>query len=138
MPHAIVEYSANLRDAADIPGLLQVIAARLRDSGGVFPLGGIRVRAYAAEDYVIADGTAPDDAFIHVTVKIGAGRPDDFKRRFFGALFEAIKAHCAPLSARRGLALSLYVEEADEAGSFKHNTIHHRFAAKPAAPAGTG
>lgn len=131
MPHTIVEYTDNLGPEADIPGLLGKIAAKLRDSGGVFPVGGIRVRAYPVHDYVIADG-ADDYAFVHVVVKIGAGRPDEFKRRFFGVLFDIVKAHFADLFERRYLALSLYVEEAGEAGSFKHNNIHKKFQGGPA------
>ncbi len=45
MAHAIVEYTDNLGSEADIPGLLAKIAAKMRDSGGVFPIGGIRIRA---------------------------------------------------------------------------------------------
>lgn len=126
MAHAIVEWTANLEGSADISGLLELIAAAMRDSGGVFPWGGIRVRAIKLTDYVIADGK-DDDAFVNITVKMGAGRPADFKTRFFGDLFEQVKAHFAELYAQRYLALSLYVEEADEAGSFKHNNIHTRF-----------
>ena len=51
----------------------------------------------------------------------------DFKHRFFTRLFDAVKAHFEPLFASRYLALSMYVEEADEAGSFKPNNIHARF-----------
>ena len=126
MAHAIVEWTANLTDEADIRGLLELIAATMRDSGGVFPWGGIRVRGIRLDDYVVADGKA-DDAFVNITVKMGAGRSAEFKREFFGRLFEAVKAHFAELFERRYLALSLYVEEADEAGSFKHNNIHQRF-----------
>lgn len=126
MAHAIVEWTANLADEADIRGLLELIAATMRDSGGVFPWGGIRVRGIRLDDYVVADGKA-DDAFVNITVKMGAGRSAEFKREFFGRLFEAVKAHFAELFERRYLALSLYVEEADEAGSFKHNNIHKRF-----------
>lgn len=126
MAHAIVEWTANLADEADIRGLLELIAATMRASGGVFPWGGIRVRGIRLDDYVVADGKA-DDAFVNITVKMGAGRSAEFKREFFGRLFEAVKAHFAELFERRYLALSLYVEEADEAGSFKHNNIHQRF-----------
>ena len=126
MAHAIVEWTSNLEGEADIRGLLELIAAAMRNSGGVFPWGGIRVRAIRLDDYVIADGKA-DDAFVNVTVKMGAGRSAEFKQAFFTDLFEQIKAHFAELYARRYLALSLYVEEADEAGSFKHNNIHKRF-----------
>lgn len=128
MPHMIVEYSDNLAEAGDIPALLQKIAAKLCDSGGVFPIGGVRVRAYRASEYVIADGL-DDYAFFHAVAKIGAGRPDDFKKRFFGEVFDIIKAHFAELMEARYVALSMYVEEADEAGSFKHNNIHRKFKA---------
>ena len=126
MAHAVVEWTANLEKEADIHGLLELIAAAMRDSGGVFPWGGIRVRAIRLDDYVIADGKE-DDAFVNITVKMGAGRSAEFKQQFFGALFEKVKAHFAEVYARRYLALSLYVEEAEEAGSFKHNNIHRRF-----------
>jgi 5-carboxymethyl-2-hydroxymuconate isomerase len=101
----------------------------MREAGGVFPMGGIRVRGVRLTDYVIADDSG-QDAFINVTVKMGAGRTAEFKQAFFSALFEAIKIHLADLFDRRFLALSLYVEEADEAGSFKHNNIHLRFKTK--------
>ncbi len=126
MAHAVVEWTSNLEGDADIRGLLELIAAAMRNSGGVFPWGGIRVRAIRLDDYVIADGKA-DDAFVNVTVKMGAGRSAEFKKAFFTDLFEQIKTHFAELYARRYLALSLYVEEADETGSFKHNNIHTRF-----------
>lgn len=126
MAHAIVEWTDNLEGQADIRGLLALIAAAMRDADGVFPWGGIRVRAIRLTDYVVADDTE-DDAFVNITVKMGAGRPAEFKQRFFSALFEAVKAHLAPVYDRRYLAISMYVEEADEAGSFKHNNIHARF-----------
>ena len=128
MPHCVVEYTDNLGDQADIPGLLKKVAAKLCDSGGVFPKGGVRVRALRLSEYVVADGLA-DDAFVNLTIKIGPGRPDDFKKAFFGDLFAIVEEHFATLYAQRYLALSLYVEEADEAGSFKRNNIHQRFKA---------
>ena len=126
MAHATVEWTSNLDGDADIRGLLELIAAAMRNSGSVFPWGGIRVRAIRLDDYVIADGKA-NDAFVNVTVKMAAGRSAEFKKVFFSDLFEQIKAHFAELYARRSLALSLYVEETDEANSFKHNNIHKRF-----------
>jgi 5-carboxymethyl-2-hydroxymuconate isomerase len=126
MPHAVVEWTDNLEGQADIRGLLELIAAELRDSGGAFPVGGIRVRGVRLSDYVIADGAA-DDAFINITIKIGAGRPAEFKRAFFSAMFDKIKLKLEDLQSRRYLALSLYVEEFEEAGGYKHNNIHDRF-----------
>ena len=125
MPHITVEWTDNLADAVDITALMTLIADNFRNSDGMFPLGGIRVRGIRLSDYVIADG-APDNAFIHITAKIGAGRSADALQSFFSRLFDAVVALLGDLFDRRGLALSLYVEEADEAGSFKRNSIHHR------------
>lgn len=125
MPHITVEWTDNLADAVDITALMTLIADNFRNSDGMFPLGGIRVRGIRLIDYVIADG-APDNAFIHITAKIGAGRSADTLQSFFSRLFDAVVALLGDLFDRRGLALSLYVEEADEAGSFKRNSIHHR------------
>mgnify|MGYP001148719776 CR=1 FL=1 len=130
MAHAIVEWTDNLAGETDIRALLELIAAAMRDADGVFPWGGIRVRAIRLSDYVIADGKE-DDAFVNITVKMGAGRPAEFKQAFFTRLFDQVKAHFADLFERRYLALSLYLEEADEAGSFKHNNIHRRFRSAP-------
>ncbi len=128
MAHATVEWTDNLLlNGFEIKPLLDLIAASMRDSEGVFPWGGIRVRGVRLQDYVIADGHG-DDAFVNVTVKMGAGRAPEFKRRFFQALFDQVTAYLAPIYAQRGLAISLYVEEADEQGSFKKNNIHLRFA----------
>ena len=129
MPHVIVEYTDNLGPEAEIAGLLRKIAAKMADSGGEFPLGGIRVRAVRLSEYVIADGK-DDYAFVNATVKIGAGRSTAFKQTFFGEMFDIVTQHFAELSARRYLALTLYVEEADEAASFRRNNIHLKFRSK--------
>jgi 5-carboxymethyl-2-hydroxymuconate isomerase len=126
MAHAVVEWTANLEGQVNIRELLELVAAEMRDSGGVFPWGGIRVRAIRLDDYVIADGKA-DDAFINITIIMGAGRSAEFKKEFFTRLFDRVKALLAPVFDARFLALSMYVEEADEAGSYKHNNIHARF-----------
>lgn len=126
MPHITVEYTANLRADADIPGLLARINGVLIAQGGMFPVGGIRSRAIELADFRVADGAA-DDAFVHVTVKIGAGRDQVAKKRAFDALFEAIKDHFAGVYAKRYLALSMEIAEFSEAGTYKHNNIHARF-----------
>lgn len=125
MPHVTVEYTANLKPDADIPGLLLKINSTLIAQEGVFPVGGIRSRAIELIDYRVADGSE-DDAFVHVTVKIGAGREEAVKKRAFDALFEAIKGHFGDLYATRYLALSMEIAEFSEAGTYKHNNIHAR------------
>lgn len=126
MPHVIVEYTANLNPGADMPALLRKINAVLIGQGDVFPTGGIRSRAIELTDYRIADGKA-DDAFVHVTLKIGAGREAATKKRACDALFDTVKAHFADQFDRRYLALSMELYEFDEGATYKHNNIHKRF-----------
>jgi len=123
MPHFIVEYTDNLAAAGDIPGLLRKANAVLMAQGGVFPTGAIRSRAIALTEYCVADG-AHDDAFVHATLKIGAGRPPAIREKACEALFAMMKDHFADLYARRPLALSMELYEFDEAGTWKHNNIH--------------
>ncbi|MCT2401442.1 5-carboxymethyl-2-hydroxymuconate Delta-isomerase [Novosphingobium mangrovi (ex Huang et al. 2023)] len=124
MAHATVEWTDNLEGEFDLKALLSLIAEEMRErSDGVFPVGGIRVRAIRLTDYVIADGKGADDAFINIDVKMGAGRSEAFRKAFFQQMFDAVKAQLGDLFERRPLALSLYVEEAE---GWKHNTIHAR------------
>ena len=49
MPHLIVEYSANVEEKIALDELLDKLHVSAVDSG-MFPLGGIRIRAYPARD----------------------------------------------------------------------------------------
>src|SRR6187200_3421032 len=106
MPHFIVEYTDNLAAEGNIPALLAKANAVLMAQGGVFPTGAIRSRAIRLSEYHIADGTV-DDAFVHATLKIGAGRDPAVKRKTCDELFAMMKEHFAALHAKRSLALSM-------------------------------
>lgn len=122
MPHVTVQWTDNLEGDLEVRALLELIAEDVRTNGeGAFPIGGLRIRAIRLGDYVIADGRDPRAAFINIEVQIAHGRPADFQARYFGALFERVKAFLGDLFERRPLALSLYVQELD---GWKHNTIH--------------
>jgi 5-carboxymethyl-2-hydroxymuconate isomerase len=127
MPHVIVEYTDNLRADARIPALLKTINDTLIAQGGAFPIGGIRSRALELHDYRVADG-AEDDAFVHVTLRIAAGRSDEVKKKACDELFDAVKAHFADVYARRYLALSMELVEFGDGGTYKHNNIHALYA----------
>jgi 5-carboxymethyl-2-hydroxymuconate isomerase len=126
MAHLVLEYTDNLAAEGHLPELLRKANETLIAQGDVFPIGGIRSRAVELEHWCMADGAA-DYAFVHGTLKIGAGRSAEVRRRVGDALFETIKSHFADLYARRYLALSLEVAEFDEAGTWKHNNVHQRF-----------
>jgi 5-carboxymethyl-2-hydroxymuconate isomerase len=126
MAHLIVEYTANLKADAAVPALLEKVNATLIAQKAVFPVAGIRSRAIELTDYRMADGAA-DYAFVHATLKIGAGRSALAKKTTGDAVFAVIKDHFAELFARRYLALSMEIYEFDEAGTYKHNNVHARF-----------
>ena len=127
MPHLIFEYTDNLGAEADIPGLLKKANQVLIAQGGVFPIGGIRSRAICLADYCIADGSHPDDAFVHASLKVGAGRSNAEKKRACDELFAMMTEHFARIFEQRGLALSMEFSEFSEAGTWKKNNIHPRY-----------
>jgi 5-carboxymethyl-2-hydroxymuconate isomerase len=127
MPQFILEYTDNIKADADIPALLKKVNETIiGQEGGIFPPGGTRSRAIELKDYRMADG-AEDYAFVHVTLKIGAGRTEIQKRRVCDDLFEVMKSHFSTLFAKRYLALSMELYEYDERGTYKHNNVHARF-----------
>ncbi|AZU61580.1 5-carboxymethyl-2-hydroxymuconate Delta-isomerase [Neobacillus mesonae] len=126
MPHIIVEYTDNIKNKARIPELLEKINGVLISKSPLFPTGGIRSRAIELHDYRVADGKE-DDAFVHITLKIGAGRSVEDKKAVCDALFEMTKDHFAELFSKRYLALSMELFEFNEAGTYKHNNIHQRY-----------
>lgn len=71
MPHFIAECTENIREQADLPGLFSKVNEALAASG-IFPIGGIRSRAHWLDTWQMADGKH-DYAFVHMTLKIGAG-----------------------------------------------------------------
>jgi 5-carboxymethyl-2-hydroxymuconate isomerase len=122
MPHAIIEYSANLEGQLDFPRFLTA----LRDSAlatGVFPIGGVRVRAYRADHYVIADGR-PDNAFVHIMLRVGHGRDLDTRKRACEAIFATACEQLADLYNRIPLGISLEMQEVDQVLTFKQNNLH--------------
>jgi 5-carboxymethyl-2-hydroxymuconate isomerase len=90
---------------------------------GVFPIGGLRVRAHKAEHYRIAD-KAPENGFVHVTAIIGHGRALDVQQRAGEELFATLSAHLEGLYARSPLAISLNVQEFHPVLNFKKNNLH--------------
>lgn len=126
MPHIIIEYTDNIKAEAKIPLLLEKIHDVIISKSPLFPIGGLRSRAIELQDYRVADGKE-DDAFVHVTLKIGRGRSEEDKRRSCDELFEVIKTHFSELFSKRYLALSMELFEFSEEGTYKHNNIHQRF-----------
>ncbi len=124
MPHFNIEYSANLADKVDMQALVDVVHAAVV-SLGPFPLGGLRVRAFPTETYAIAD-KLPENGFIDMSFRIGAGRSDAEKKRAGEVIFGAVSDHLKTLFDTPHFMLSLEIREIDPELSWKKNSIHTR------------
>lgn len=125
MPHFIAECTDNIREEADLPGLFAKVNEALAATG-IFPLGGIRSRAHWLDTWQMADGRH-DYAFVHMTLKIGAGRSLESREEVGEMLFALIKAHFAELMAARYLALSFELDELHPTLNYKQNNVHALF-----------
>ncbi len=121
MPHIIVEYSANLGQAADIAGLCEALRA-CAAAQEIFPETGVRVRALQCDIYAIADGD-PANGFIDISVRLREGRPLEARQAATAALFAAAEAHLAALLDSAPVMLSLEMRNIDAALSPKRNTV---------------
>jgi 5-carboxymethyl-2-hydroxymuconate isomerase len=128
MPHFHIEYSANLDGRVDMQALCEIVHAAVV-SLGPYPLGGLRVRAFRTETYAVAD-MLPENAFIDMSFRIGAGRSDEDKKRTGEVIFKAVADHLSELFASPHFMLSLEIREIDPDLSWKKNSIHARLNAK--------
>jgi 5-carboxymethyl-2-hydroxymuconate isomerase len=122
VPHILIEYSSNLESELNFPSFL----TGLRDtalSTGVFPLGGIRVRAYRADHYVIADGHA-DNAFVHIMLRVGHGRTLETRKQACDSIFARACEELGALYERLPLGISLEMQEVDPVLTCKKNNLH--------------
>ncbi|MEB8270246.1 5-carboxymethyl-2-hydroxymuconate delta-isomerase [Klebsiella grimontii] len=125
MPHFIAECTDNIREQADLPDLFSKVNDALAATG-IFPIGGIRSRAIWLDTWQMADGQH-DYAFVHMTLKIGAGRSLESRQDVGDTLFTLIKAHFAALMESRYLALSFELDELHPTLNYKQNNVHTLF-----------
>ncbi|MEO0389123.1 MAG: 5-carboxymethyl-2-hydroxymuconate isomerase [Pseudomonadota bacterium] len=123
MPHLNIEYSQNLDGTVDISTLCDVVRKAAIDTG-VFPMPGIRVRAFAATHVSIADGD-PRHGFIDISVRLRAGRSDADKARATQAIFSATERFLVPVMEDHPIALSLEMRDIDPTLSPKTSTIRN-------------
>jgi 5-carboxymethyl-2-hydroxymuconate isomerase len=131
MPHLVVLYSGNLEKESDMTALCRRLADAMlsvRDEHGqqVYPTGGVRVFAYPASHYAVADGER-DYAFVYLNLRMGRGRSEAIKKHAGEILLAAAKAHLEPLFASRYIGLTLQIDEGQEVFDAKHSTIHPLF-----------
>lgn len=124
MPHLTIEYSANLDTAIDMSEFCSSMLNAALETG-VFETGAVRVRAIRCDAYAIAD-QLPENSFIDLSLRIGAGRSTETKRTIGNALFSAAEDFLQSQFAAPHFALSFEIREIDPELSWKKNAIHPR------------
>jgi 5-carboxymethyl-2-hydroxymuconate isomerase len=122
MPHFTIEYSANLDSRIDMDEVVELVRNAAVETG-IFPFGGIRVRAIRCEHYAIADGRN-DYGFLDMVLRLGEGRDLATRKRAGEYIFKALSAHLDPVFASSKFALSFDMQINDKETSWKRNNIH--------------
>jgi 5-carboxymethyl-2-hydroxymuconate isomerase len=128
MPHFTIEYSANLDDRVDMGKVVEIVR-RAAVETGIFPLGGIRVRAVRCEHYAIADGN-PNLGFLDMVLRLGEGRDLPTRKKAGEHIFRVLSAHLDPVFAGAKFALSFDMQINDKEVSWKRNNIHEALKAE--------
>ncbi len=140
MPHLVIYYTPNLDAKTDMTALCRKLADTMiavRDEAGaaVYPVGGTRVLAFAANHFAIADGGAAGIAaggsgeygFVYMNLRMGRGRSDATKLIAGRAVSACAKAHFDHLLQTEHIGVTVQVDEGHEAFDEKHSSIHPLF-----------
>ena len=130
MPHFTIEYSANLDKRVDIGAVVELVRKAAVETG-IFPLGGIRVRAIKCEHYAIGNGN-PQFGFLSMALRLGEGRDLAARKKAGEHIFKALSAHLDPVFAASPFALSFDMQINDKETSWKRNNIHDALKAEAA------
>ena len=128
MPHFTIEYSANLESSVDMGEVVEVVRKAAIETG-IFPLGGIRVRAIRCEHYAIADGAA-GPGFLAMVLRLGEGRDLATRKKAGEHIFKALSSYLDPVFAGSKFALSFDMQINDKETSWKRNNIHEALKAE--------
>ena len=123
MPHFTIEYSANIGDLVDMGAVVEVVRKAAVETG-IFPLGGIRVRAVRCEHFAIADGNK-SFGFLDMVLRLGEGRDLATRKKAGEHIFKALSAYLDPVFASSKFALSFDMQINDKETSWRRNNIHN-------------
>jgi 5-carboxymethyl-2-hydroxymuconate isomerase len=140
MPHLVILYTPNLDSEVDMSGLCRALADTMLtvlDEAGkqVFPTGGVRVLAYPAAHYAVADGGAAgragggdgDYGFMYLNLRMGRGRSEAVKQQAGQALEATAMALLKPLLALKPVGVTLQIDEGPEVFDAKNSSLHPLF-----------
>lgn len=152
MPHLVILYTPNLdlapaQGGSNMAALCQALAqtmAAQRDEAGqaVFPTGGVRVLAYPATHFAVADGGAQGGpaghaagyrgaqagyAFVYLNLRMGRGRSAAVHASVGAALEHCAKTHFAAQLAQRPIGVTLQIDVGAEVFDAKNSSLHPLF-----------
>jgi 5-carboxymethyl-2-hydroxymuconate isomerase len=122
MPHFTIEYSANVAERTKMSDVIELVRCAAVETG-IFPLGGIRVRAIRCDDYAIADGNK-ELGFLAMNLRLGEGRDLATRKTAGEHIFKALAAYLEPVFKNSKFALSFEMVEIASETSWKKNNIH--------------
>lgn len=131
MPHLVIYYTGQLDELTDMTVLCRALADTMqaqRDEADmpVFPIGGIRVLAYPAAHWAVADGQG-DYGFVYLNLRMGRGRSEAVHKAVGAALSAVARAHFAPLLDSRPVGVTLQIDVGPEVFDAKHSSLHPLF-----------
>ena len=120
MPHITVEYTANLDKVPwdDVLRVLHTAASEMPE----LPLAGLRSRAHRCADFYVSDGK-PQNAFVHVVLRMGHGRSEEARERIGQHVFSALTAYFKDMMEERPLSVTLEVQEIHPVLNFRKSTL---------------
>ena len=92
MPHLILEHSANLLEKKTWPALFEKCHTLFAETLPTERKSCVS-RAIEYDQYYVGEGK-PNGAFVHVTLKVKAGRTPEVLKRTGEAVLAAVKEHC--------------------------------------------
>ena len=145
MPHLVILYTPDLDAPTDAGGadmsalcraLADTMVAQQDESGSpVFPVGGVRVLAYPATHFALADGGhagraaggTGEYAFVYLNLRMARGRTRAVHEALGLALEACVKSHFAALLATRHIGITLQIDEGSEVFDAKNSSLHPLF-----------
>jgi len=124
MPRIAVQYSPQLDDSHDMSALCHALSEAIIETN-LFPIAGIRVRAFRADHESVAD-RHPENAFTAMQMYVGAGRTLEELQRAGAHIYAAAEAFFADRLAGPHFMLSMEIFENNADLSWKRNTVHPR------------
>ena len=121
MTHIVIEHSSNLRRQLNLPKFVEAMRQAALATG-IFPLGGMRARAYESGPDCDA-GQHPDHTFVHLCISVGQGRDHASRRKDFLTGLAAACEQLREVHARAPLGISVEMQERDPDASISQGNI---------------